>query len=284
MAAIIFTNDEIILGALIENCHMHNVDPKVQFQIINAVINAANNAVVNGAFILNNFIQRILEIRQIFLQRIGRELNLSFIISSLIRVIINSGAINIVPNAAAIVGGNNIAADNILIQMETIHILNSSIFDGVVIALPNYSREVHSLLQSILVEEDIHDEDLQWEENSIIHILSIIWGKIPNVISEEDKIRIICNILYELYTKNRKLNTAIENENAARYNAAVANYALILPNMFPPNTVIPQIGPNATLENYNNWKMQLQRLNPSNTAIGYLNEIKNVVEAKSIFN
>ena len=73
------------------------------------------------------------------------------------------------------------------------------------------------------------------------------------------------------------MRNAIDTENTNRYNAAIVNYNLITPNMFPPNTVLPQLGPNAVLEDYNNWKNQIYQLNPSNNAIQYLNQIKDPI-------
>jgi len=272
-APIVFTNDEIILGALIESC---DIDTKIQIQIINAVPPPVNIN-IGGPFVLDEFIQYILAIRPIYIQRAQKELTLPFIVSSLFQII-NFAMVN----GHIIVVANNITTNTLLIQMSTINIINSIIFDAISKSLPNYTRDIHSLLQSILLEDDI-DDNLKWENDSLITILDNIWNKIPNIIIEEEKIRIICNIIYELYIKNIQLRNAIEYENAIRYNAAVANYALIVPNMFPQNINIPQIGPNSLLADYNNWKLQIQRLNPSNAANQFLNEIKNNIDIRSIF-
>jgi hypothetical protein len=160
----------------------------------------------------------------------------------------------------------------IILEMNIVDIFNSVIFDAVVIALPNYPREVHSLLQSIFAEEDINI--IEWNEHFLLNTLLNIWNRIPNIIIIEEKINLICNIIYELYKKNIHIRAIIEAENTNRFNAAVVNYNLIIPNMFPPATVIPNINPNALLSDYINWKNRVLKLEPSAIAIQYLNGIK----------
>jgi hypothetical protein len=268
--AAIFTNSDIILGNFLENCNADNIDPRIQIQIINAIL----PNIFNIPFTLNEFIQYILDIRLISLRIQQRELTLPFIISSLYRVINNNRQL-IIPPAI-----NNL--DVIVLEMNIVNIFNAVVFDSVAIALPNHSREIHSLLQSIFLEEDILV--VEWNEQFLLNTLLNIWNKIPNIIIMEEKIRIICNIIYELYKKNIHIRNIIENENTNRFNTAVINYNLIAPNMFPPETVIPNIRPNATLSDYNNWKNRALQLGPSNIAIQYLNEIKSPInEGKILF-
>lgn len=259
-----FTDNDIILGNFLENCNADNIDPKIQIQILNEILHLPAPAIV--PFTLNTFIQYILDIRLISLRIHQRELTLPFIISSLYRVINNNRQI-IVPPAAI-----DAAIRAIILEMNIVNIFNSVVFDAMVIALPNYPREVHSLLQSIFVEEDINI--IEWNEHFLLNTLLNIWNRMPNIILMEEKITLICNIIYELYKKNIHIRAIIETENTNRFNAAVVNYNLIAPNMFPPNTVIPNISPNALLDDYNNWKNRVLQLKPSDIAIQYLNQIK----------
>lgn len=262
--AAVFTDNDIILGKFLENCNADNIDPRIQIQILNAILLLP--APVPVPFTLNTFIRYILDIRLIYLRIHQRELSLSFIISSLYYVINNNRQL-IIPPAAI-----DVTISAIILEMNIVNIFNSVIFDAVVISLPNYPREVHSLLQSIFVEEDI--DIIEWNEHFLLNTLINIWNRIPNIIIMEEKITLICNIIYELYKKNIQIRTIIENENTNRFNAAVVNYNLIMPNMFPPATVIPNISPNALLFDYNNWKNRVLQLSPSNIAIQYLNQIK----------
>lgn len=256
-----FTDNDIILGNFLENC---NIDPKIQIQILNEILRAPAPAGVLP-FALNTFIQYILDIRLISLRIQQHELTLPFIISSLYRVINNNRQI-IMPAAV------DVTISAIILEMNIYNIFNSVVFDAVVIALPNYPRGVHSLLQSIFLEEDIYV--IEWTEHFLLNTLLNIWNRIPNIIIMEDKITLICNIIYELYKKNINIRAIIETENTNRFNAAIVNYNLIIPNMFPPNTNIPNIGPNAILSDYNNWKNKVLQLKPSDIAIQYLNQIK----------
>jgi hypothetical protein len=274
-----FTDNEIILGNFLENSNANNennennIDPKIQIQILNAILQLPAPAMV--PFTLNTFIQYILDIRLISLRIHQRELTLPFIVSSLHRVINNNRQI-IVPPAAI-----DATIRAIILEMNIVHIFNSVIFDAVAIALPNYPREVHSLLQSIFLENDINA--IEWNEHFLLNTLLNIWNRIPNIIIMEEKITLICNIIYELYKKNIQIRAIIETENTNRFNAAVVNYNLITPNMFPPNTIIPNINPNALLSDYNNWKNRVSQLRPSNIAIQYLDQIKLSISNDKLF-
>jgi hypothetical protein len=268
-----FTDNEIILGNFLENCNADNIDPRIQIQILSAILQLPVPAPV--PFALNTFIQYILDIRLISLRIHQHELTLPFILSSLYRVINNNRQLIILSAVDATVSA-------IILEMSILNIFNSVVFAAVVIALPNYSREVHSLLQSMFIEEDI--DKIEWNEHFLLNTLLNIWNKIPDIIIMEEKITLICNIIYELYKKNIQIRTIIENENANRFNAAVINYNLITPNMFPPATVIPHISPNAILSDYNNWKNRVLQLSPSDIAIQHLNQIKlTICEDKMLF-
>jgi hypothetical protein len=257
-----FTDNEIILGNFLENCNTDNIDSKIQIQMVSAILALP---AVAPPFALNTLIQYILNIRLISLNIQQRELTLPFIISALYRVINNNRQIIIAPAVDAVISA-------IVLEMDIVNIFNSIVFDAVVIALPNYPRSVHSLLQSIFLEDDI--DAIEWNEQFLLNILLNIWDKIPNIIIMEEKITLICNIIYELYKKNIHIRAIIENENTNRFNAAVVNYNLITPNMFPPATIIPHISPNAILVDYNNWKNRVLQLGPSDMAIQHLNRIK----------
>lgn len=259
-----FTDNDIILGNFLENCDADAIDPKIQIQILNAILQLPAPAMV--PFTVHTFIQYILDIRLISLRIHQHELTLPFIISSLYRVINNNRQIIVPPIAI------DVTIRAIILEMNIINIFNSVMFDAVAIALPNYSREVHSLLQSIFAEDDINA--IEWNEHFLLNTLLNIWNRMPNIIIMEEKITLICNIIYELYKKNIHIRAIIETENANRFNAAVVNYNLITPNMFPPNTIIPNISPNALLSDYNNWKNRVLQLRPSDIAIQYLNQIK----------
>jgi hypothetical protein len=267
-----FTDNDIILGNFLENCNEEkNIDPRIQIQILSAILHLPAPV----PFALNTFIQYILDIRLISLRIHQHELTLPFIVSSLYRVINNNRQLIIPPAVDATVSA-------IILEMSILNIFNSVVFAAVAIALPNYSREVHSLLQSMFVEEDI--DKIEWNEHFLLNTLLNIWNNIPNIIIMEEKITLICNIIYELYKKNIQMRTIIENENANRFNAAVANYNLITPNMFPPDIIIPHIRPNAILDDYNNWKNRVLQLNLSDIAIQHLNQIKlTICEDKMLF-
>ena len=131
-----FTDNEIILGVLLENCNRDYIDPTIQIRLINSIIllqppapapaNPQPPALANQQFVLNTFIQSILDIRSVYYRILQRELNLSFIVSALYMSINNNRNYIAPPNLV-------MPFNTIILEMDILTIFNSIIFDGIFI-------------------------------------------------------------------------------------------------------------------------------------------------------